>query len=110
MVVCYDNLDALTVPELTGLIQQGKARLQRKRENARFQLLNEMRSKAADLGTSLDALIRIHQEASKAPRKPRSDTGKPLAPKYRGPNGETWSGRGRRPRWMDGKDLKDFAI
>jgi DNA-binding protein H-NS len=36
-------------------------------------------------------------------------------PKYRGPNGETWAGRGARPRWLnsvieDGKKLEDFLI
>jgi DNA-binding protein H-NS len=36
--------------------------------------------------------------------------------KYRGPNGETWSGgRGRKPQWVtqalkDGRDLEDFAV
>lgn len=38
------------------------------------------------------------------------------AVKYRGPNGETWSGgRGRKPQWVmqalkDGRDLEDFAV
>jgi DNA-binding protein H-NS len=36
-------------------------------------------------------------------------------PKYRGPNGETWAGRGARPRWLSdaiggGKKLEDFLI
>src|SRR3974377_955033 len=36
--------------------------------------------------------------------------------KYRGPNGETWSGgRGRKPRWVTealakGKKIEDFAV
>lgn len=38
-----------------------------------------------------------------------------VAPKYRGPNGETWSGRGLKPRWLtaeidSGKQLADFLI
>lgn len=44
--------------------------------------------------------------------------GKPAkaAVKYRGPNGETWSGgRGRKPQWVtqalkDGRDLEEFAV
>jgi DNA-binding protein H-NS len=37
------------------------------------------------------------------------------AAKYRGPNGQTWSGRGRPPAWVieakaAGKDLAEFAI
>ena len=26
--------------------------------------------------------------------------GKKVPPKYRGPSGETWAGRGARPRWL----------
>lgn len=38
-----------------------------------------------------------------------------VAPKYRGPNGETWSGRGLTPRWMaaliaQGQPKEAFAI
>jgi DNA-binding protein H-NS len=46
--------------------------------------------------------------ASKAHRKK-------IAPKYRGPHGETWCGRGARPRWLtrameEGKKPEDFLI
>ncbi len=39
----------------------------------------------------------------------------PVAAKYRGPNGEVWSGRGLTPRWLtalsiNGKTKQDFAI
>ena len=34
-----------------------------------------------------------------------------VAPKYRDPvSGATWSGRGRSPKWLDGKDRSKFAI
>jgi DNA-binding protein H-NS len=38
-----------------------------------------------------------------------------LAPKYRGPGGETWAGRGAKPRWMaallkEGHSIDEFAI
>ena len=41
--------------------------------------------------------------------------GRRVPPKYRGPNGETWSGRGMTPRWLSaeikgGANLEDFAI
>jgi len=40
---------------------------------------------------------------------------KKTAPKYRGPDGGTWCGRGKRPRWLtsaleEGKNLEDFLI
>ena len=42
-------------------------------------------------------------------------TSTPVAAKYRGPNGESWSGRGLTPRWLasliaQGQSKEDFAI
>ena len=41
--------------------------------------------------------------------------GRKVPPKYRGRSGETWAGRGARPRWLvaairGGKKLDDFLI
>ena len=41
--------------------------------------------------------------------------GKKVPPKYRSPSGETWAGRGARPRWMvetlkKGKKMESFLI
>lgn len=62
---------------------------------------------AQDLGFSGGATTRRKRSAGSAPK---------AAAKYRGPNGETWSGgRGRKPRWVTealaaGKKLEQFAI
>jgi DNA-binding protein H-NS len=41
--------------------------------------------------------------------------GKSVPPKYRGPGGETWAGRGATPRWLtalvkEGHAIEEFAI
>ena len=41
--------------------------------------------------------------------------GRKVPPKYHGPSGETWAGRGARPRWLvaaikGGKKLDEFLI
>jgi DNA-binding protein H-NS len=40
--------------------------------------------------------------------------GRKVSPKYRSPSGETWAGRGAKPRWLvaikRGKKLDDFLI
>jgi DNA-binding protein H-NS len=41
--------------------------------------------------------------------------GKKVPPKYRSPSGETWAGRGAKPRWLvaaikRGKKIEDFLI
>lgn len=38
-----------------------------------------------------------------------------IAPKYRGPGGETWAGRGATPRWLaalvkEGHSIEEFAV
>lgn len=59
-------------------------------------------------------------KAGKPAKQPRakstkSNSGVSVAPKFRGPNGETWSGRGLTPRWLaaleaQGTRREEFAI
>lgn len=59
---------------------------------------------AADLGFTKSGPGNARPKAAKAPIK------------YRGPNGETWSGgRGRKPQWVtealqQGRSLEEFAV
>jgi DNA-binding protein H-NS len=53
-------------------------------------------------------------KAVKVPKAPKKST-TPVAAKYRGPNGEAWSGRGLTPRWLStliaqGQSKEAFAI
>jgi DNA-binding protein H-NS len=48
-------------------------------------------------------------------RRRHSLKGRKAAPKYRGPRGETWAGRGVRPRWLtalvkEGHKIEEFSI
>lgn len=44
-------------------------------------------------------------------RKPSSAKGSKVAPKYRNPaTGETWTGRGKPPKWISDQDRAQFAI
>jgi DNA-binding protein H-NS len=71
--------------------------------------------KASELKRQLSRLAGT-ASAKRGP-KPRksSRAGRKVAPKYRGARGETWSGRGLRPRWLtaalkEGHKLDDFLI
>jgi DNA-binding protein H-NS len=60
-------------------------------------------------------LARLSDETSKTRRGASALRGRSVAPKYRGPSGDTWAGRGARPRWLvaaikGGKKLDDFLI
>lgn len=112
------DLDKLTVPELTALIAAAEAKRTEKMDEAKSALLNEFREKAADLGLSLEALVPGGTPRLPVPqgrRKSRSDAGTTVAAKYRGPNGEEWTGRGRRPKWLsaleaEGHSLDEYRI
>jgi DNA-binding protein H-NS len=57
---------------------------------------------------------RVKQMGLKPARATRKSTN-PVAAKYRGPNGEVWSGRGLMPRWLsslveNGHDKESFAV
>ena len=108
------NLDNLSVPELNQLIEDAKVTLDSKKQGAKAQLIEEMREKAAQLGLELEDLLARPGPRTNV-RKPRSDAGKVVAAKYRSPEGETWTGRGRMPRWLmeamyHGKAKEDFAV
>ncbi len=111
----------MTVQQLTALIAAAEAKRREKLKDAKAALRAEMERKAAELGISASELFPpAAQQAATEPgrraRKPRSDAGAKRAAKYRDPEtGETWSGRGRTPRWLaaleaQGRDRKEFAV
>ena len=63
----------------------------------------------------MDGAVAVVGGARVARRGGNALKGTKVPPKYRGPSGETWSGRGARPRWLvaaikGGKKLDDFLI
>ena len=89
-------------------------------EDAKAALRAEMERRAAELGIAPgDVLSWLRQQMpvdkGARARKPRSDIGIRRAAKYRGPNGEEWSGRGRTPNWLaaleaEGRGREEFLI
>ena len=104
------DLDRMTVQQLVALIAGAEAKRREKLEDARAELRAEMKRRAAELGMVPSDLFSMagqqapaEQRAAKSgtrARKLRDDTGAKRAAKYRGPNGEEWSGRGRTPKWL----------
>jgi DNA-binding protein H-NS len=90
------------------------------REDAKAALRAELEWRAAELGIApgeVFAWLRQQMPVDKGARarKPCDDTGAKRAAKYRGPNGEEWSGRGRTPRWLaaleaEGREREEFLI
>ncbi|MHC4055240.1 H-NS histone family protein [Bradyrhizobium sp. 25ACV] len=98
------HFNSLSVDELWILHQEVAAELAQK-----------MLAQKAHLEERLHR-IELANEATRLNRKRRRPY-PPVRPKYRNPKNpaETWSGRGRQPRWLrpqlrSGRDLDDFLI
>ena len=111
-----NDLEGYSLEELQALIAAAQAKRSEKMEGAKAAFLKEMTERAEALGLTLDALL--PRGAGQRPargRKPRSDAGKPAAVKYRGPDGQEWSGRGCPPAWLaevmkGGRSREDFRV
>ncbi len=119
------NLGRMTLVELARL-----------RDNIETALARRIEVERAELQTKIDVLSAMQTKGSKglngvasaarrgrgrrarlAAAKPKVHPlkGQKAAPKYRGPNGETWAGRGLAPRWLvalekKGKKRESFLI
>ena len=88
------NLSGMNVAALLSLRDQVDKRL--------VELRSELEKQLAAMGVAKS-------------RRGKSLKGKKVPPKYRSPSGDTWAGRGARPRWMvealkKGKKMESFLI
>jgi DNA-binding protein H-NS len=80
---------------------------------ALMSLRNQIDKRLLELRTELEKqLAALDGRASKGKHALK---GRRVPPKYRSPSGETWAGRGAKPRWLvaaikGGKKLDDFLI
>jgi DNA-binding protein H-NS len=93
------NLSRMTVEALMDLRKQVDETLLKRRAELQQQL-----ERIAVLGGA--RVVRGRRSALKGTKVP---------PKYRSPSGETWAGRGARPRWLvdamkGGKKIDEFLI
>jgi DNA-binding protein H-NS len=96
------NLSTMDVQSLVNLRKQVDQRL--------LECRGEMEKQLEEMGRAIGG-ARI----TRGGRRVSALRGRKVAPKYRGPSGETWAGRGARPRWLvaamkDGKKLQNFLI
>ncbi len=73
----------------------------RQRENA--QAIEKVRSLVAEFGLTSEDIFATVKKVGK--------TGQKVAAKYRNPaTGDTWTGRGKPPKWIQGKEREPFVI
>ena len=96
------NLKGMDVDALLALRADIDKRLSQKR--------SELEKQLSRLGAESGGAARNSRTGRRSALK-----GRKVPPKYRGPGGETWAGRGARPRWLSalirqGRKLDEFAI
>ncbi len=118
LATALGSLESLDVAELREVAATAERLAQERGDSERRSFIEETRKKAAALGISInDVLGDMASSASGRRRnaKPEKKTRASAAVKYRGPNGEPWSGRGRPPRWVqaveaEGRSRNDYAV
>ena len=110
-------LDGLTVVELKAAIRFAEAKVREKADGEKRALIEETRRRAEALGLSIEDLFDGTARPAKQGRGAAKVDGAKAKPpvKYRGPDGEEWSGRGRAPKWIQaavaqGRRREDFAV
>jgi DNA-binding protein H-NS len=94
------NLSGMTIEALMDLRKQVDETLLKRR---------------ADIERQLARMDGVVAEIGKVARGRSALKGRKVPLKYRGPSGETWAGRGAKPRWLvdaikGGKKIDDFLI
>jgi len=109
--------DLLKLRQQIAEMQKQADQLQKQNRTA---VLAQLREQMAAYGITAEELSRpAPKTRSPKPPAPSPSKGKKpaaaLAAKYRGPQGQEWSGRGPAPRWLsallvDGKTREDFLV
>jgi DNA-binding protein H-NS len=112
------SLEDMSVAALRKVVECATALIAQKTEGEKRSFIEEMTARAKSLGVSITDLF--GKSAPKPPKKaaPKKRAGVRARPPiiFKGPNpDDTWTGRGRRPRWLvaledEGKDRKDYAV
>jgi DNA-binding protein H-NS len=104
--IAIPDLDSLSLEQLAAVVERANELRAQKIDAARDALRMEMSEKAQALGLSMDELMAAESSQPRKGRRARKGPTKPAAIRFRGPKGETWSGRGRPPRWLTALEAK----
>jgi DNA-binding protein H-NS len=81
----------------------------RQRENA--QALSQVRALVADFDLTPEDVFPAAKTRSAKTSAEKTGAKTKVAPKYRNPaSGDTWTGRGKPPRWIQDQDRAQFLI
>jgi DNA-binding protein H-NS len=96
-----------TMPSYKELLKQRESLEQQINEARRQELagaISQVRALVAEFGLT-------QQDVFPAARARSATSGTKVAPKYRDPvTGQTWTGRGKAPKWIQNQNREQFAI
>jgi len=103
------NLEKMSLKDLLDLELKVQTAIASAKDRERIELKQKIEELALDSGFSVEELF--------AAKGRGSLKGRTVAPKYINPDNrsETWTGRGRKPKWLvaklaNGADIEEFAI
>jgi len=97
----------LTYKELLAQRQALEAQIAEARKNEASKAIETVRQIVSDYELTVDDVFPI----SHSQRRRSATKGSAVAIKYRNPEtGETWTGRGKPPRWIADKDRAQFLV
>lgn len=105
------TLEAMSTAELNTLKNAVAQELVQREKAQKAEGVERARALVAQYGLNVDDVFAVRKTARKerAPREPGAV--KKVAPKFRdSATGATWSGRGKTPNWLKGKDKEQFRI
>ncbi len=102
MATKIPNIDSLSLSDLNELIARAQKLVAARKDEAKADALNKLKALASAEGFSFEELV----GRGGGGRRKRSDAGVKLKPKFVGPNGETYTGRGPTPGWLKALEAK----
>jgi DNA-binding protein H-NS len=103
-------MDTLNTQDLRVIRDEADRKRQANLKDARAAAIAEMRQKFTELDLTLEDVL-----AENGNKRSRRAGGKSAHVKYRGPEGEEWSGRGRAPVWLrnleaEGHNREEYGV
>lgn len=99
-------MDMTSLQELLKQKEELDAQIEALRKAEVSNVISQIRALMAEY--QLSVMDIAGDSGARAPKARKSSS---VAPKYRDPvSGATWSGRGRSPTWLQGRDKSEFLI
>ncbi len=115
MSVQFEEIDfsAFSIEQLQSLIERARREIERQQDDRLYDVKAQIESLASSVGMSVPDLMSLEPKRRRGAAKMAGER----IVKYRNDANadETWSGRGKRPRWLQaaiesGRKLEEFAV